>query len=41
VNCFAAATTWTPDFGREPLLLVLKFQLNAGHPPIAFAELLA
>src|SRR4029077_13292905 len=26
------STRTLTEFGREPLLLVLKFQLNAGHP---------
>jgi len=27
------ATRTLSEFGREPLLLFLKYQLNAGHPP--------
>ncbi|HTZ49137.1 MAG TPA: hypothetical protein VMH20_16205, partial [Verrucomicrobiae bacterium] len=30
------STRTLSEFGREPLLLVLKFQLNAGHPPTAW-----
>jgi hypothetical protein len=28
------STRTLSEFGREPLLLVLKFQLNMGHPPL-------
>jgi len=28
-----SATRTLSEFGREPLLLILKFQLNVGHPP--------
>jgi len=27
------STRTLTEFGREPLLLVFKFQLNPGHPP--------
>jgi hypothetical protein len=29
------STRTLSEFGREPLLLVLKFQLNPGHPRCA------
>src|SRR5215469_10317047 len=32
------ATRTLSEFGREPLLLFLKDQLNAGHPPSALAS---
>jgi hypothetical protein len=32
------ATRTLSEFGREPLLLVLNFQLNVGHPPALFHE---
>src|ERR1700674_5250352 len=35
------ATRTLSEFGREPLLLVLKFQLNPGHPPGLFSKLVS
>jgi hypothetical protein len=32
------STRTLSEFGREPLLLVLKFQLNPGHPLTAFGH---